>query len=131
MVRGFSDLHDNSDSEDNPVFHTIKVPEGYVPGNGLLDKTIFMESFPHYFRRITRRKSFWFKLIVYIIFQYFSIYFLEMGDVFFMVAVLYLISNSLGTRSEGQRSAYSVFNKNQERLHGDKKFDARDAFGIK
>jgi hypothetical protein len=131
VVRGLSDIRDNSDNEDSPGFHTIKTREGFVPGNGLLDKTTFMESFPQYFRRITRKKMFWFKIIIYIILQYFSIYVLEMGDVFFMIAVLYLVSNSLGTRSQGQRSAYSVFNKKQERIHGDKKFDARDAFGIK
>ena len=57
------------------------------------------------------------KVILWIIGLYVAAYY-SVHTLYFITSGFYLMFTNLGKRKEGELSAYSVFNKNFERLHG-------------
>ncbi|KAJ3305910.1 hypothetical protein HDV03_000752 [Kappamyces sp. JEL0829] len=117
-----STLHDLQQRRQEPSagYSLHRAPDDYVPGNGLLDRYTFIESWPGWFRRHLRSRLFWFRLAAYLALQYGAIQ-VEFGQPFFVVSLVYFIYISMGREDRnGVRSAYSVFNKGPHRtLHGD------------
>jgi drug/metabolite transporter (DMT)-like permease len=54
---------------------------------------------------------------IYIILQLFSFY-IEIGSPFFVLALIYVMFRNTADRGENTKSAYSVFNKNVDRIGG-------------
>ncbi|CAB3397443.1 unnamed protein product [Caenorhabditis bovis] len=59
----------------------------------------------------------WLQLVIYLIGQTLFIW-IEFGLVFFIIAALMFVYHNTGRRKRGELSAYSVFNKECERLPG-------------
>jgi Uncharacterized conserved domain (SAYSvFN) len=58
-----------------------------------------------------------FELAAYAILQY-LFYYIELGSVFFIIALFYFMLRNTKQRNKESKSAYSVFNANQDRIGG-------------
>ena len=118
------------DSKNGYSLH--KAPDDWIPGNGLLDRYEHLESMSSYWKRILSSKYFWIRVTIYSILQYLA-YKVEMGEPFFVIALIFAIYQSMASPSlqdrRNIRSAYSVFNIGKSKhstIHGDTSFKDLD-----